>query len=161
MIESIRSNLRFNRGFLQRLVADVPEDRLAEQSAGIVNHAAWQVGHLVVTLGTAVGWAEGAYSVPDGWQDRFGMGSTPTGTRADYPAKDQLLEELNRVMEAFEAVLDQIDAATLAKPTPHPGLQKVMPTIGDVLPILAGWHFTFHLGQLSAWRRVVGLPSAM
>jgi hypothetical protein len=40
-----------------------------------------------------------------------------------------------------------------------PRWKEIMPTVGIALPYLLLVHENQHLGQLSAWRRVLGLPA--
>jgi len=40
-------------------------------------------------------------------------------------------------------------------------LRDAIPTVGDGLVFLTGSHFAYHLGMLSAWRRTIGLGSAL
>jgi uncharacterized damage-inducible protein DinB len=46
-------------------------------------------------------------------------------------------------------------------PQPGPFLQKELPTLGDILGHLMTTHPSLHLGQLSTWRRVIGLPPVL
>ena len=42
---------------------------------------------------------------------------------------------------------------------PNQEFRQIMPTIGDGLGYLLVAHEANHLGQLSAWRRAMGMPS--
>ena len=47
-----------NLGYAKRLVADIPDDKMALQPAPEMNHAAWVLGHLACTadmLGAMIG----------------------------------------------------------------------------------------------------------
>ena len=47
----------------------------------------------------------------------------------------------------------------LAQENPIEGFRSRAPTIGDAANFLMNSHAMFHLGQLSAWRRAMGLAS--
>jgi uncharacterized damage-inducible protein DinB len=48
--------------------------------------------------------------------------------------------------------------AELDAPHPDPARRERFPTVGHMAIFYATWHETYHSGQLSAWRRVQGLP---
>ena len=42
----VLNQFAFHRQYLSMLVDDIPDDQLTAQPGGIVNHPAWQLGHL-------------------------------------------------------------------------------------------------------------------
>lgn len=158
--ELIRTSLRFNQSLTDRFVADVPDERMAEQPTGVVNHAAWTIGHLTVTLYSAVGVLGGTQQTPEGWAEKFGMGSTPTADRADYPAKDVLLAELAQVVDAVDQALAKATPEQLDVPLPDENWRKIFPTVAHMVAGLCGSHYAYHQGQLSVWRKAAGFPKA-
>jgi DinB superfamily len=94
MIAEILRSYARTLDYLRRLVADVPEDRLTLQPAGVVNHPAWIIGHLTYSC-QAIGEELGlAPWLPADWARRFGAGSVPVETRTAYPSKHDLLNAL-------------------------------------------------------------------
>ena len=92
-------------------------------------------------------------------EHKFGMQSKPSSDASLYASKEQLLADFEAghdrvaqlLQEAGDAVLD--NKITLAR------WESVMPTASLALPYLMLNHENVHLGQISAWRRVQGLPS--
>ncbi len=163
MTGPILTNLEFNRQVTRRLLDDVEDGRLAEQPPGIRNHAAWQLGHIAYSLEGANHMLGGSFALPAGWSDKYGMGSEPLADRSAYPSKAELLGQLGEASDAAASAVRGCDAAALdaANPVPDPTFQKMMPTLGDAVTFLVNSHYAYHLGQVSGWRRAIGLGSAL
>ncbi len=155
---TVKHSLKFNVGFLKTLLAGIEEDQMTHQPCPGMNHPAWIVGHLVVTMAGAAKIAGAGYVPPEGWPALFGKQSTPVGEAGAYPAKQTLLDELDKSIEALMPVMDQLDADALAAENPIEGFRERMPTVGDALTFIFNSHLGLHCGQLSAWRRAIGLP---
>jgi hypothetical protein len=144
--------------YCRMLVGDLADERLAEQPLPGVNHPAWVLGHLAYSTDVATGLLGGAKVLPEGWASRFGGGSKLSASRSDYPSKEELLRA---VEQGFERVRGQAPAATaeqLARPTNNTFLKGALPTTKELVAFLMTGHMAVHLGQLSTWRRMIGLP---
>ena len=161
MKDSVLHTFGFNLGYARKLVADIPKDKMCVQPAGIPNHAAWVLGHLAFSLQFGGSMLGLKLAMPDGWQQKFGNGSKPTSDAAVYPDKQALLTALEQAHARLADAVAKADAAVFRQPTPHEGFRKVFPTIGDALTFMTTAHEATHLGQLSAWRRAAGFPSAL
>lgn len=161
MIDHILAAVEGNLGYAQALVADVPDERMCEQPAGYPNHPAWQIGHIALTCDSVGGMLGVDPALPAAWKDLFGMGSQPTGDRPAYPSKSELTEALHSSHARLCDALRAADASLLAKPVPDEMLRNLFPTIGAVTISVLTAHQAIHLGQLSAWRKLAGLPSAL
>lgn len=146
---------RSNAEFLKYAVADIPEGVFAKAHTHLPNHPAWTVGHLTFVRAAlpAMMGSPGPVT-PD---DRYGPGSDPNAASAVYPAKAQLLADLDAAQAHFEKVLAGLTAQQLAAPTPGEGLRKVFPTVQDMLLGMLTRHDNLHIGQLTDWRRAQGL----
>jgi hypothetical protein len=155
------SELKINQFLVQyarTLVGDIADDRMAEQPLPGVNHPAWILGHLAFSADRARGLLGAARELPAAWTPLFGPGSKPSATRSDYPAREELLRA---VEDGFERLRRQAAAATpeqLAQPSTNPYTKEALPTIQDGVAFLLTGHLGVHLGQLSTWRRMTGLP---
>jgi hypothetical protein len=146
-----------NLGYAKRLVADIPDDRMALQPAPEMNHAAWVLGHLACTA-DMLGAMIGAKPVcPTDWASRFDWNSTPSSDAARYPAKAALLQALEDAHAAIAAALPSIPEFRWQEATPLEAVRGFLPTLGDCFVFVMAAHENMHLGQLSAWRRVQGL----
>ncbi len=160
-IEGLIYGFRKNMDYAAKLIADLSEDQMIAQpsgSAAVANHPAWVLSHLNVYLPIMEALIEGR-AFEDPKTHEFGMQSKPELDRSRYAAKDRLITEY---LSGHERVIDKLRAggpAALELPTSLERWQPLMPQVGIVLPYLMLVHENTHLGQLSAWRRILGLPA--
>lgn len=150
--------LEFSGGYLRRLVDDVPEEAMASQTAGVVNHPAWSLGHLAVSTAFAAQMIGVDVSVPDAWEELFQPGSEPTPVRAEYPSKAELCGVVERVWAAALRALESASNERLDAPTPNERLRDVFPTVRVAVTFMLTSHVHAHLGQIAAWRAANDLP---
>ncbi len=121
------------------------------------NHALWFVGHLGTVDDFMIhGLAPERASVPQGYREKFAMGSRPSCDPAAYPPVDEVLAFMRERRETLLAVLAGLDEEALAKPAPA----GVPPFVTDVASMFesAVWHEALHLGQVTVARRQLGNP---
>ncbi len=143
--------------WLEEAVADIPDERFAEQPGGVVNHPAWTLSHLSANaafLLSLLDEPEGASS--DEENKQFGNGSIPVTNRSLYASKSDLLETLTRRHELVDSAVRAKHAEYFGRPTPEK-LREFAPTIGRIAVYLLASHESYHLGQLMQWRRAAGL----
>ncbi|MEE2638061.1 MAG: DinB family protein [Acidobacteriota bacterium] len=144
----------------KRLVNDIPEDRMCEQPNGLVNHPMWSLGHLVMSA-NSVGKMIGIEpSAPEGWGELFKTGGTPSGDRAGFPSKDDVVTAFEKVHESWKAALPGVDASVLNAEHPDENTRAYFPTVGAMVMFIMTSHEMDHLGQVTAWRRAAGLGPA-
>jgi hypothetical protein len=148
---------RFLVGYCWKLVADIAEERLAEQPVGGVNHPAWILGHLAFSAERANSMLGAANALPPGWPAQFGPGSRPTSNRGEYPAKAELLSVVEQSFERLRRLAGDASPEQLARPSTNPYTKEALPTIKDGVAFLLTGHLGVHLGQLSMWRRLIGI----
>lgn len=158
MIEILLYGWHKNGDYAQRLVGDLSEERMVHMPAGGMNHPAWVLCHLNAYHGVIEALVQRrVFDDPKG--HRFGMQSKPVTDASVYPGKGELIESFaaghGRVVSALQAA----DPAVLGDAVSLERWRGVMPSVGAALGYLMLVHEATHLGQLSAWRRVQGLPS--
>ncbi len=156
------SELKINQQLLRychMLVVEIGDERMAEQPMPGVNHPAWILGHLCFSADRGRSLLGHDKILPEEWTPRFGPGSKLTAVRGEYPAKEVLL---NAVDVGFELLRRQAGNATpeqFAKPNPNPFSKDILHTTKDAVAFLLTGHLGVHLGQLSVWRRMQGIPA--
>jgi hypothetical protein len=158
MLDSALKVNQFLMQYCRMLVGDIAEDRMAEQPLPGVNHPAWILGHLAFSADRARRLLGAEKELTAVWTQLFGPGSKPSVSRSDYPPKDELVRA---VEQGFERLRQQAAAASLeqlAQPSTNPYTKDALPTVKDGVAFLLTGHLGVHLGQLSMWRRMIGLP---
>jgi hypothetical protein len=159
MKDMVISVYALSLGYAQKLVADVPDEQMCAQPVPgrVINHAAFLLGHLI--------WAEDSVLALLGhkpvlgseWRDSFSMCKTPGDDRSQYPSKESLVKTLEEVHGRLAAAFAEATSDVLAQPAPE-RLRGRFATVGTAAVGLMTFHRSLHLGQLSAWRRALGLP---
>jgi uncharacterized damage-inducible protein DinB len=150
----------FHLKYAQKLVADLPDDQMCAQPVAgrVMNHAAFTLGHLAWASDAAIRYLGSEPQAPAEWKDLVGMGAQPQADRSKYPSKEALLQALEGAHTRLVAALPKLTPEILAQPAPE-RMRNRFPTVGHLLLGLMTAHEATHLGQLSAWRRALGLPS--
>jgi DinB superfamily len=157
VIAEVLNSYALNLDYLRRLIKDVPDDRLADQPGGVVNHPLWTIRHLVYSaqmIGTETGlpaW------LSDEWQTRYGTGSVPSAERSAYPSRNQLLIELAEAERRLKEHLQAMGDGPMQQPLPDVRYRRIFPTLGHAVTHILTAHTAAHIGQV-VWRRVAGFP---
>ena len=157
--------------YARRLLDSIPADRFARTAApgGTLipaNHPAFNIGHLTCypsKIAELLGADPTAATPPANFVALFAKDNQcvddPTGTI--YPGKEEILAVFTRTYEAAFKALRECDDQLLLDPNPVDSpLKNICPTLGSMLAFYAIGHVTSHLGQVSTWRRMEGLPAA-
>jgi hypothetical protein len=167
---TILASAKLTKRMSEALLKDVTPQQFARLAnvGGVTvqsNHPAFVFGHLAIyypKVLAALG--QPAPSNPPMFEDLFSNGKPcaddPQGNK--YPPMQAIITHFNNGYEAATAALAKASDAELAKPNPAEGRMKEMfPTVGEIINFHMGVHPMSHLGQVSAWRRMMGLGSAM
>jgi hypothetical protein len=160
------------RSYAEALIKGVAPStfaRLAVVEGKVIqsNHPCWVFGHLSIyheRIMDLLGLPRGAAERPAGFEALFKNGTPclddPQGTI--YPSMDAVMGYFFAGQAlAMEAVKFADDSVLLA-PNPAEGrMKELFPTKGMVMGFLMGAHPMMHIGQASAWRRMMGMGSAM
>jgi len=156
--------LRMAMGYAEKLVADIPADRFAHCPAPNINHPAWCIGHLSIyperTL-ELLGRADLAKH-DTALTELFKAGSPCVEQDGRYPTKDAIVRRYMDRWSLVASTLPSITDERCFEPNPLEGrMRELLPTLGAMLVFVCGSHHMMHLGQISTWRRLVGLGSVM
>jgi len=150
---------RRNAAYGLRLVGDLSDEQMLAQPipGRVLNHPAWVFSHLTLYTAICANMLR-AKPFPDPADHKYGAKSEPLADPAAYPARAAIIEHYKSAHDDAEAALLQVKDQTLAAPAPLERWRTLHPTTGDMLVTLMVKHESAHLGQLSAWRRALGLP---
>lgn len=155
----------------KRLLENIPAERFSRMSAPggqtvQSNHPAFVVGHLTlypIKVLELVGQDGASARPPANYVTLFSKDAkcVDDADASVYPPKEELIAAFYSSYEAALSALRNCDDALLlgANPVDSP-IKAVCPTLGSMLAFYVTGHVTSHLGQVSAWRRMEGLPAA-
>ena len=155
----------------KRILVSIPADRFARFAspggqAVHSNHPAFNVGHLTLyplKVLELLGVDKTPATPPPRYVELFSKDAQCVDDAEGqiYPSKDELLEVFFRTYDAAVLALRacEDDQLLAANPVDTP-LKGICPTLGSMLAFYMTGHVMGHLGQLSTWRRMEGLPPA-
>jgi hypothetical protein len=148
-----------NGAYARRLVEGLtPDQFLAQPVPGrTLNHPAWILSHLNLYAPLAAAMLR-RRPFDDPATHPFGPTSAPLPDPAAYLPPADLVAQYRALHDDARLALESADHAVFAEPTPLPRWRGLHPTVGDMIVTLMVKHESGHLGQLSAWRRALGLP---
>jgi len=148
-----------NGAYGLRLIGDLAPGQWIEQPVDghAMNHPAWVFSHLNLYAAIAVRLCRGE-AFEDPAEHAYGAKSEPLASIDAYPPRGRMIEHWTRLHEDGAAALRAISDAVTSAPNPLERWRTMHPTVGDMLVTLMVKHESGHLGQLSAWRRAMGLP---
>ncbi len=165
-LETIIKQYDFNLAYAKALVHDLTdEDMTVVPSNGLDNHPAFTLGHLVSGSADLARDLGSPFVMPKKWAELFvrtgpGDPRKPDPNKVKYPAKELLVKELQSQHDKVKGLLSEINEDRLVEPLKW-SFSSYMPSLLDVVAFMCINHEAMHLGQLAAWRRAMGLPSAL
>lgn len=166
----ISSAAALSRRHSDAMLKDVKAEHFARLATvgGVVvqsNHPAFVYGHLSLYFPRALAaLGQEAPANPPMFEELFLAGKPclddPEGKI--YPSMEAILSHYNRGFEAAANAVRDASDADFNKMNPNEGRSReLFPTVGALAGFIFGSHISVHLGQVSAWRRMMGLGSAM
>lgn len=158
MLEYVRQTVKLNEQYANAHLADIPADQWCRQAEGLPMHPASIVGHIVICCELTRVELGGEPILPASWRELFEEGAAAAAEPSAYPPKDELLAALTDQRQRMVEILASTPEADLARPLEHEEMREVFGSLGTMLFVLLLIHEPLHLGQLSSWRRAVGMP---
>jgi hypothetical protein len=161
----IAASAKVSRSYAERLTKGIDASKFARKPKGVdANHPAWILGHLSVypdKLLPLLGRAEIAEPVDAALEALFDLKSAcrddPDGSI--YPSMGEIVERYNARHDTVLGLLDETPDEVFAKPNTM-AMQDRFPTVGHITTFMLIGHPMLHLGQLSTWRRCMGMSAA-
>ena len=151
-------------GLGQVLLEGVDPDKARCKPDGVdANHPVFIYGHLSIypdMVLDAIDRGDLAHPKSEQWREHFKNGLECKDGSDCYPPLDEIRAHW---IERFETVINAVaetDDSILAKECPMEGLRDRCSTVGEMCNFMLVMHTSFHLGQMSTWRRCMGLGAA-
>lgn len=170
LVDFVRPGAVAARGYAERLLKDVTPQLFArfpvvEGTTITINHPAFVFGHLSlypVQLAEMSGISSKGMEIPSSYMDLFKMGVAclDDPSNAIYPSMEELTNAFFSRTDALISSLDSISQDALEQPLENPVRREKFGTVGSFLTYILLAHPQSHLGQISGWRRCMGLGPA-
>ncbi len=163
----IADSARLSVAYARRMLADIPADRFArfaafEKGEVVSNHPAFVYGHLSIYPSRIIqqlGCDANDFLPSPLYEERFNAKATcvddPTGEI--YPPMAEIVEKMlagyERAIEVIQSAEDELFLA----PNSNEAMRSRFSTNGSMHAFYVGGHVMLHMGQVSAWRRMIGL----
>ncbi len=153
--------LRLTIDYGDELTTDIPDAIFAHIPHPGMNHPAFCIGHLSLYPNELLRMVGKENRIVDktGFLAVFRAGTQCVEQDGRYPPKHEIvhyyLERHQVLCDAIRDVGD--DLLPLMQRSPQLPFKRWFPTVGATLIYYLNNHHMQHLGQISAWRRVVGL----
>jgi hypothetical protein len=158
-MQPILHSFAYSLDYLREQIADVPDELMTAQPDGVPNHAAWTIGHLVF-IAQEIGGVIGIEPwLGEEWTRQFGPGSQPSAPGEEHIARVTLLAALQTAQAKLTTAIKALKGSELDAPFPDPAYADLFPTVRHALTQVLLGHTAFHIGQISVWRRAMGLPT--
>ena len=155
-------------GMAVGLLKDIDPKNAARMPEGInCNHPVFVYGHLAIypqMIMQKLGLDLGETAVPESYSELFmhGIECKDDVDGNIYPALEEVSMSCGRAYRALVEATMELDDELLAKDLEDGDRFKdVFQTYGSMILFLMHDHCMFHFGQVSTWRRAMGLGSAM
>lgn len=168
--QNIATATKISRGYAERLLVGIPANQFARKATvnGKVidaNHPAWVYGHLATYPAKAaamLGLDASKFAAPAAFEGLFkdGQPCNDDASGTMYPAMESITTAFFRTHDALIQALATADDAILIQSTPDEKARERFPLLGGRLLFMCNNHIMMHLGQISTWRRCMGLPAA-
>ncbi len=155
-VDSLLADWALNKDYGLKLVADLAPEQMVKQPHPGMNHPAWILSHLHAYHPVAMELVSGR-TPADPLDHKYGMKSSPVADTAAYLDKDALIEAFAQGHDDVTDAMKDAGESVLLSPMPVERWKQRFPKVGSILPYLMSRHEALHLGQLSAWRRAMGL----
>ena len=158
MLTELQRSFALNLEHATRLLEDLTDEQMIAQPITDINHPAWIVGHLTYSLQGIGGEIGLSPWLPTQWSALFATGTVLSTDRRNYPVKAELVGAFEDARRRISDRLAEMTDDDLSKPLPDDRYREIFPTVGSALLHILTVHAATHIGQLSAWRRAMGLP---
>ncbi|MCH2134779.1 MAG: DinB family protein [Phycisphaerales bacterium] len=157
---TLAGTVRFLIGFADMLINDVEDDKFAHRCGTTINHPAFVLGHCAYYAGVCMQLLGGEIELSEADKDRYEHGVECQCDASQYPTKDEAVAAFNERMNTVADFIEGCDESVFARSAEDTFFKGRVPNMGGVATFMLVGHITFHLGQVSGWRRVAGMGSA-
>jgi len=147
----------FTIPFAHSICDDIDQSLFADRVGTTINHPAFVLAHTAYYAGVCVQLLGGSINFDEDEAVLYEFGSECLDDPSKYLSKDACFERYESRFKNAAEFLSSCNPAILEASADHTPFVGRFGTLGEVASFMLLGHPCFHLGQLSAWRRVAGL----
>ena len=151
---------RFLIDYAAMLTGDIDEAKWADRCGSTINHPAFVLGHTAYYAGVCMQMLGSDIELRDEDEALYKHGVECTDDASSYPDKASSITAFNERITAAADFMESLDESAFAASSSETFFADRFPTMGGVASFMFIGHIMFHLGQVSAWRRVSGMGPA-
>ena len=151
---------RMSLGYALSLAKDIPEDRWAEMAIEGATHPAFIYGHLAIYPNRIFAGFMGREDlvVPCPFDEsNLQAGVDCTSDASRYPSKAVVMPYFESAYERVLETIPELPEARIEAENPIEGFREKLPLAGAAIAFMVNNHIMMHMGQVSHWRRAIGL----
>ncbi len=160
MRSALLHTFSFNLGYLRMMLTGIEGPLWTRQPSFeghlLPNHPLWQLGHLVVALDFAGSMLGLEKFAPASYETAFAQNAPAVDDPSRYPAPAEVLDTLARSHDRLAQAYTHAGEDLLGQPHGVEGFPPGVDTRGDLVVYMMISHEATHIGQLIAWRRLMG-----
>ena len=150
----------FITGFAKTLCVDIDADRFADRLGTTINHPAFILGHVAYYAGYCVHLLGGEINLTEEEAELYQHGAECVDCTDRYLPKEAAIIHFESRMQLAANYVAQCSPDVLSKSAKETPFASRFDTLEQVAAFMLIGHPMFHCGQISAWRRVAGMPPA-
>ena len=162
--EHLLNSLGFSMNYARSLLTDITEDQFAHLPMPGFNHPAFCYGHLACypnRMLEFLGCQQDQIELPFD-ADLYKSGVECVEQDGRYASMPVIVDCFFAGHDRLAQVLPTVSPEIFASPTGLEGrMGEIFPRIGDAIDFMSGNHIMMHLGQVSMWRRAMGMGPCM
>jgi hypothetical protein len=154
----IRQTLDLPTMVVRMYLDDIAEADLFVRPYGMMNHIAWQLGHLIAGENFHINQIapDSMPPLPEGFRERHAKETAACDDRSQFCTKAEYLRLMDEQRAGTLKVLDTLSDEDLMQPSPE-SIRYFGPTVGTVFSG-ESTHWMMHAGQWAVVRRKLGKP---
>ena len=152
--------LDFQLLYLNRLVENIPDERLYEKQLEGFNSAGWILGHICVEAEDVIRQLPSTIpfeKLDSNWEKWFRNSTGKVAVLSNLPSKEVLINTLNKRYKLLGNAY--ADLSTTQRNSPHPSslLREILTTVDAWFAHHLTTHIAMHCGNIVVWKKMIGL----
>ena len=157
---AVAAPARFITDFAKMLCADIDANQFADRLGTTINHPAFILGHVAYYAGVCVNLLGGDCDIEDAEAPLYEHGAECVDDATRYLHKDAAIAHFEYRMQMAATFVSECSPDVLSASSEGTPFAGRVDTLEEIAAFMLVGHPMFHLGQISAWRRVAGMPAA-